>query len=213
MAGKTEVSLSALVRAARQQREWSLRQMSKEVAIPVSTLGKIETGKLSLPYDKLQQLTSRLGLTMTEFLSQPAASEPSPNVPAQTGRKSVTNDDTSIEVETKNYHYRYLCTDLQDRRMIPVIVTIRSHSIDEFGGLVYHKGEEFIYVIQGKVEVITQFYMPIILSEGQGIYLDSSMGHAYVTKDCEVARVLAVNSSDDPRLAEELLELPKSRKR
>jgi hypothetical protein len=49
--------------------------------------------------------------------------------------------------------------------------------------------------------------MPVTLSAGQGIYLDSTMGHAYVAKNCESALVLAVCSSEDPDLASELIQL------
>jgi hypothetical protein len=45
------------------------------------------------------------------------------------------------------------------------------------------------------------------LNAGQGIYLDSTMGHAYIAKDCESALVLAVCSSEDPNLASTLISL------
>ena len=63
-------TLGSLIRALRREKSWTLRQMSEKVGIPLSTLAKVEQDKLSLTYDKLQQFTSRLGLTMTEFLAQ-----------------------------------------------------------------------------------------------------------------------------------------------
>jgi hypothetical protein len=47
----------------------------------------------------------------------------------------------------------------------------------------------------------------VTLTEGQGIYLDSTMGHAYMAKDCESALVLAVCSSEDPNLESELISV------
>lgn len=52
-----------------------------------------------------------------------------------------------------------------------------------------------------------QFYTPVVLKAGEGIYLDSSMGHAYVCKDCDTALVLGVCSSEDADLAGELISL------
>jgi hypothetical protein len=52
-----------------------------------------------------------------------------------------------------------------------------------------------------------QFYNPVRLSAGQGIYIDSTMGHAYIARDCESALVLGVCSSEDPNLASELISL------
>src|SRR3546814_11119147 len=73
-----------------------------------------------------------------------------------------------------------LCTDLRQKRMIPILTRIRAHSASEFGELVHHQGEEFIYVLEGRIEVHSEFYDPVTLDVGQGIYIDSSMGHAYV---------------------------------
>ena len=54
-----------------------------------------------------------------------------------------------------------------------------------------------------------QFYDPVTLDEGQAIYIDSDMGHAYVTAaGCHEAEVLGVMSSaDDDQLMQSLLTL------
>jgi len=93
--------------------------------------------------------------------------------------------------------------------MVPVITKIRASSREEFGDLVQHAGEEFIYVIKGRIVVHTQFYDPVTLEEGQAIYIDSGMGHAYVTASgCHEAEVLGVMSSaDDDQLMQSLLTL------
>jgi transcriptional regulator with XRE-family HTH domain len=200
-------TLGSLISALRERNRWTLRQMSEKVGIPLSTLAKVEADKLSLTYDKLQQFTSRVGLTMAEFLSQ-ADAPPAGTAPAIfTARRSVTADGNAIQVSTPNYDYEYLCADLREKRMVPILTRIRTHDIVEFGEPLRHQGEEFIYVLEGAVEVHLQFYTPITLTVGQGIYLDSSMGHAYTAKDCESALVLAVCSSEDADLARELISL------
>lgn len=199
-------TLGGLIRVLRGQKNWTLRQMSEKVGIPLSTLAKVEQDKLSLTYDKLQQFTSRLGLTMTEFLAQ--AEPPPVDTPkVVTARRSLTRDGNSIQVSTPNYDYEYLCADLREKRMVPILTRIRSHDISEFGEPVRHQGEEFIFVLEGTVEVHLQFYTSVVLTAGQGIYLDSTMGHAYVAKDCESALVLGVCSGEDPDLAGELISL------
>ena len=191
-------TLGGLVRLLRQRNGWTLRQMSDKVGIPLSTLAKVEADKLSLTYDKLQQLTSRLGMTMTEFLAQADPVSRESSAPVVTARRSLTTDDNSIRITTPNYDYEYLCADLRDKRMVPIITRIRAHDIAEFGEPVQHKGEEFVYVLEGSIEVHLQFYTTVVLKAGQGIYIDSTMGHAYVAKDCESALVLGVCSGEDP---------------
>ncbi len=199
-------TLGSLIRLVRRQNSWTLRQLSERVGIPLSTLAKVEADKLSLTYDKLQQFTARLGLSMTEFLAQgetPPAAAPT----IFTARRSLTNSSNSIQISTPNYDYEYLCADLREKRMVPILTRIRSKDIAEFGEPLKHKGEEFIFVLEGTIEVHLQFYNPVKLSAGQGIYIDSTMGHAYVAKDCESALVLGVCSSEDPNLASELINL------
>jgi transcriptional regulator with XRE-family HTH domain len=201
------MTLGKLIRAERQRRDWTLRQMSETVGIPLSTLAKVEQDRLSLTYDKLQQFTARLGLTMAEFLAQGQAGAEPPSATSVTARRSATDPASTVRVETPNYDYDYLCADLRDKRMVPIIGRIRAHSIEEFGELVSHRGEEFIYVLEGCIEVHSQFYTPLTLQAGQGVYIDSTMGHAYIAKDCDSALVLAVCSSEDTKLSETLINL------
>ena len=201
------MTLGKLIRAERQRRDWTLRQMSETVGIPLSTLAKVEQDRLSLTYDKLQQFTTRLGLTMAEFLAQGQASAEPPSATSVTARRSATDPGSTVRVETPHYDYDYLCADLRDKRMVPIIGRIRAHSIEEFGELISHRGEEFIYVLEGCIEVHSQFYTPLTLQVGQGVYIDSTMGHAYIAKDCESALVLAVCSSEDTKLSETLINL------
>jgi len=199
-------TLGGLIRLFRQKNSWTLRQLSEKVGIPLSTLAKVEAGKGSLTYDKLQQFTSRLGLTMTEFLAH-AETSAAGSRKVFKARRSLTSGDNSIQISTPNYDYEYLCTDLREKRMVPIITRIRAHDIAEFGEPVRHQGEEFIFVLEGKIEVHLQFYTSVTLTAGQGVYLDSTMGHAYIAKDCESALVLAVCSSENSNLAGELISL------
>ena len=201
-AGQT---LGALLRGLRHREGWTLKQMSAKSGIPFSTLSKIEHDRLTLSYDKLQQLSQRLGMRMSELFAEETG-DPSPAV---TARRSLGDIDKAVRVKTPNYDYYYLCTELRRKRMVPVITKIRASSREEFGELVRHDGEEFIYVLKGQIVVHTQFYDPVTLEEGQAIYIDSGMGHAYVAAPgCHEAEVLGVMSSaDDDQLMQSLLTL------
>jgi mannose-6-phosphate isomerase-like protein (cupin superfamily) len=168
--------------------------MSDAVGIPLSTLGKVEAGKLSLTYDKIQQLTSRLGVSMADFFSRSQVDEEQPPV---TARRSLTSSGESVRIETPNYVYDYLCADLMHKKMVPIIVEIKAESPEDFGQAVSHPGEEFIFVLEGEVQVNLEFYRPAILRAGEGIYVDSAMKHSYTLNNCKRARLLAVCSGEE----------------
>lgn len=192
------------MKGIRSRNGWTLKEMSERSGIPVSTLSKVEHDRLTLSYDKLQQLSRRLQIRMSDLFAE-GSEEPTPQV---TGRRSIGTLDRAVRVVTDNYDYSYLCTDLRRKRMIPVLTRIRAHSASEFGDLVRHQGEEFIYVLEGRIEVHSEYYDPVLLETGQSIYLDSSMGHAYVVGEgCAEALVLGVCSSAEENLMDSLMNL------
>ncbi|MBS0366039.1 MAG: helix-turn-helix transcriptional regulator [Proteobacteria bacterium] len=181
------------MRALRAGKGWTLREMSERTGIPLSTLSKVEHDLLTLTYDKLLQLSERLGLPMSELFADRSANG---QAAAVTARRSIGTLQNALRVNTRNYDYFYLCTDLRHKRFIPIVTRIRARSVDEFGQLVRHSGEEWIYVLEGRVEVHTEYYDTAVLEPGQSVYIDSGMGHAFVAAaGCEEAVVVAVCSS------------------
>src|SRR5687768_15207362 len=134
-------TLGALLRGLRDREGLTLKQMSAKSGIPVSTLSKVEHDRLTLSYDKLQQLSQRLNIRMSDLFAE----DDGDTTPRVTGRRSIGTIDQAVRVTTDNYDYHYLCTDLRQKRMIPIITRIRAHSAREFGDLVRHQGEEFIF--------------------------------------------------------------------
>jgi transcriptional regulator with XRE-family HTH domain len=198
-------TLGRVLRALRNRNDWTLKEMSDRTGIPLSTLAKVEHDRLTLTYDKLLQLSERLKIRMSDLFAEPT------EAPAQpvTARRSIGRMDRAIRVNTRNYEYFYLCAELRRKRMIPILTHIRAKSVEEFGELVHHSGEEYIYVLSGKVEVHTEFYDPIVLDAGESLYIDSNMGHAYVAAEgCDEAIVIGVcSSADEEDLMEALMGL------
>lgn len=200
----TKPTLGRLLRNLRLRNEWTLKEMSERTGIPLSTLAKVEHDRLTLTYDKLQQVSERLQIRMSELFAEPEEGTET----AVTARRSIGSTENAVRVTTKNYDYYFLCTELRRKRMIPLVTRIRAKSVGEFGDLVHHSGEEFIYVIEGRIEIHTEFYDPVTIEAGESIYLDSAMGHAYLAAEgCDEATVLGVCSSAEEGLMESLLDL------
>ena len=197
-------TLGSLMRSLRQRNGWTLKQMSAESGIPVSTLSKVEHDRLTLTYDKLLQLSQRLGIRLSELFAEPEARDER----SVTARRSIGRLDRAVRVTTDNYDYYYMCPELRNKRMIPIVTTIRARTVEEFGKLVRHSGEEYIHVLDGSIVVHTEFYEPVTLHKGDGIYIDSDMGHAYVVADgCDEAQVLGVCSSREQDFADSLMTI------
>lgn len=197
-------TIGSLLKALRARNGWTLKEMSERCGIPLSTLSKVEHDRLSLTYDKLQLLSQRLNMRMSEIL----ADHDDAQEPAVTARRSIGRIADAVRINTANYDYYYLCAELRRKRMIPTLTKVRAKHISEFGDLVRHSGEEFVYVISGTIALHTEFYDTVTLKAGESAYIDSSMGHAYIAADgCEEALILGVCSSADEQLLESLLTL------
>lgn len=201
----THPTLGALLRGLRTRQGWTLKEMSDRTGIPFSTLSKVEHDRLTLTYDKLLQISRRLNLRMSELFSEPDGEVVEPPV---TARRSIGRLDDAIRVTTPNYDYYYMCPELRRKRMVPVVTRVRARTVEEFGDLVRHAGEEYIHVLEGPVEIHTEFYDPVTLQTGESIYIDSTMGHAYLVPDgSREAVILGVCSSAEEDLMEALLTL------
>lgn len=186
-------TLGKLMRALRTRNAWTRRQMSEWTGIPLSTLAKVEHDRLTLSYDKLLQVSQRLKITMSELLAHGDASESRVMT-----RRSIGTLDTAVHVNSSNYDYYFLCPDLRKKRMIPIFGRPRARTLEEFGALVRHAGEEFIFVLTGSVAVHTEFYEPVVLEPGQCMYIDSGMGHAYLLgPGCDEASAVSGCTSED----------------
>jgi transcriptional regulator with XRE-family HTH domain len=184
------------MKALRTRNDWTLQEMSDRTGIPRSTLAKVEHDRLTLGYDKLQQISQRLKMRMSELF---AGGEETAGR-AMT-RRSVGTLEGAIHVDSRNYEYFFLCPELRKKRMIPLVARVRARTLEEFGELVRHSGEEFFYVLQGSVQVHTEFYEPVIVTAGQCVYLDSTMGHAYVlAPGCDAATAMGGCTSADEAL-------------
>jgi len=186
--------LGECLKALRRRHGWTLQDVSTRTGVAVSTLSKVENDQMSLTYDKLLQISEGLGINLAELLATPTGAE------AALARRSVSQPGEGLLQVTPSYDYLYLCTEIQRKRMVPVIARVKARNLTEFGPLVRHSGEEFIYVLEGAIEVHTEHYAPVRLDKGGSIYIDSTMGHGYVAVGEGEATVLGVCSSPEPDL-------------
>ncbi len=187
----------AVLKSIRIRREWTLAEVSRRTGFPVSTLSKMENDRVSLTYDKLMRLSSGLGIDISLLFG--AASDEQSTTSTQ-GRRSVTRSGEGRVIDSPNYLHTYAAADLLNKRLIPIVVEHRARSLEDFGELVRHAGEEFIYVLEGEIDVHTSLYAPVRLKAGDSIYLDSTMGHGYVAASSGVCRVLAVCSGNESQM-------------
>jgi transcriptional regulator with XRE-family HTH domain len=197
IAGGTSARPGAALKALRMQRGWTLAEVSKRTGMPISTLSKIENDRMSLSYDKLARLSAGLEVDIAELFG-PRAAIVSGGVPS--GRRSVTRGGEGHAIETENYSHIYPASDVLNKRFVPIIAEPHARTLEEFGELIRHPGEEYAYVIEGTVAFHTELYAPVVLNKGDSIYFDSGMGHAYLAVGPGPCRVLSICSGAESQI-------------
>ena len=187
----------AVLKALRLQKGWTQSDVATMTGFPTSTLSKIENDKMSMTYDKLARLSKGLGVDIGVFFAEKG---PLSSTAPATGRRSIVRKGEGRVIETDTYQYRFVATELLNKRFVPLFGEGYVRSINKFGEMIRHNGEEFTYVIEGTLELHTELYEPVRLEAGDSIYFDSGTAHAYIAVGSKPCRTLTICSGDESQL-------------
>jgi transcriptional regulator with XRE-family HTH domain len=168
----------AALKNLRKRNSWTLADVCERTGVPASTLSRIENDQISPTYDLLLRLSNGLSLDISELLAN--APNEAPSGAEQSGRRSVNRLSDGESVPMTNHTLRYLSTDLLNKQITPILCEYRAKTLEEFGEFMRHEGEEFLYVVDGQLELHTDCYAPLVLGPRESVYFDSRMGHAYL---------------------------------
>jgi transcriptional regulator with XRE-family HTH domain len=177
------------LKAARLELGKTLTDVAKLTGLPISTLSKIENGKMGMSYDRLLAISQSMGVDLAKLISNRA---PSRQDSLMVGRRSITRAGEGEFAGSKKYRHAYLANDLLNKQMAPILVEVQARSLAEVGEMLRHAGEEFILVLEGELILHTECYAPLHLATGDSIYFDSGMAHAYVAGGTSRCRLLSV---------------------
>lgn len=178
------------LKSLRKSNGWTLAEASKRTGVPPSTLSRIENDRISPTYNLLVKLSKGLSVDLAQLLS-PAEAPAAANF-EQPGRRSVNRLGDGELIQMSNHTLRYLSTDLLRKQVTPILSEYRARTLEEFGEFMRHAGEEFLFVLEGELELHTECYAPLILKAGESVYFDSRMAHAYLVHGAKVCRALSV---------------------
>lgn len=180
------------LRSSRRELKLTLKELSLKTDVPLSTLSKVETGQMSLNIQKLVKVCSALNIDVMQLVSPEPPQDT--NTAMVTGRRSITRLGDSTRIKTQQTVYNHHASDFLNRKFAPSIIELEAYMRPD---LIRHQGEEFIYVLEGEVEVLTEFYEPTSLSAGESIYIDSTMGHNVRAKGGKPAKIMNVTTTGE----------------
>jgi len=169
------------LRELRKEQDWTLAEVAARTGISVGTLSKLEHGKTDLNFSSVNKLANGLGLPVTD-LTNPGS--------RMQGRRAITMGGQGAMFDTPDVAYEVLCSEVANHQQGYLKGVVKSHEFDPELPWHRHKGQEFIYVLSGRLELHTELYQPVQLKAGDSILFDSSMGHHYVSLGRKHAEIL-----------------------
>jgi quercetin dioxygenase-like cupin family protein len=172
------------LRAAREKQGFSIQELAQKTGIAQSELEQVEAGQIMLPLGQVIKLSKVLSLKMADMIS---IGDKAFTI-VRAGERSEVQRFGRAKQASHGYEYVSLAPGKKDRRMEPFLVTLHPASSDEPSS---HDGQEFIYVLDGEMEVIVDNNHDI-LKPGDSIYYDSSTTHLVRAHGNKPAQILAV---------------------
>ena len=189
---ETAPAIGPRIKALRKARGTSLAELARATGVSEATLSRVENGQTLVSAHHLYQLALALGADITAFFEDTGRT-------LSNGIRSICRKGEGVPLATARYEALVLCTDLASKRMHPAIDTVTIRDLDAAGGLSRHDGEEFLYVLSGQLLLASEFYEPLVLEAGDGIYFDSHMGHAYLSGDGGPVQILVIATTEPPQ--------------
>ena len=163
--------LGPRLRAARQERGWTLDELAGRAGMSVSTLSRLESGKRQASLELILPLTRQLGIRVDDLLDQPARD---PRVHRQAIRRDgmtiapLTREESEVRAFKITYH-----PDAPERP------------------LQTHDGHEWLYVLSGRLELVLGERVHV-LARGEAAEFDTTTPHSMRALGAKPAEIISL---------------------
>lgn len=171
--------LGQKLRAARQQRGWTLDDLAVRAEMSASTLSRLESGKRQASLELLLPLTRELGIKIDDLLAKPSRDPRVHRTPVQREGMTVaplTREASDVRAYKISYHPN---------------APIRPPKV--------HEGHEWLYVLSGKLRLELGEQV-ITLKRGEAAEFDTNVPHAMRAEGGSTAEIISIFNTVGERL-------------
>ena len=176
------------IRLQREEKKLDLKETAQRTQLNESQLARIEAGEVAPSLGTLIKLARVFGVRLGTFLDD--QEEKGAVVTRKGDNNPADKMNASGSQPRENLAFSSLARQKSDRHMDPFLIEVESGDEHDTGSS-SHEGEEFMYVLQGSVEV-TYGKEKYELNAGDTIYYDSIVDHKVKAINNEKAMLLAV---------------------
>jgi len=178
LAGRIGANLKTL----RLQSGLSQKSLAEATQLSPTLISRIESGLVRPSIATLELIAQSLKVDIGYFFQD-----------EEKGQYSISQKEKRKTVPyQRGYNIETLVDGMENRFMDPAIITLKEKGEEEKVELATHEGQEFMYVLEGKVELILGSKR-FVLKQGDAAYWNGSVPHKGVSLGKKPARTLNVH--------------------
>lgn len=172
------------IRELRDILDISQLDVAKKIGVPLNVYVGYESGEIDIPISALYQIASLMGVDFTVLLTGE-----SPRME----HSCVVRGGNGINVDRyPGYSFSSLAYNFKGKVMEPMLVSLEQS--ENPPKLVAHPGQEFNYVLSGKVRVTVGSNV-YVLAQGDSIYFDPTIPHGQDAVDGDAKFLTVINEN------------------
>jgi transcriptional regulator with XRE-family HTH domain len=182
--------IGSKIKGIRESKNLSIEEISESSGLSIDQITSIESDQNLPSLGPLIKIARALGVRLGTFLDDSDELGPAITRAADRERDSSISFSNGAANARKHMEYHPLAKQKAGRHMEPFVIDINPTDDNDFQ-LSAHEGEEFIYVMEGEVE-INYGKETYTLSQGDSIFYDSIVKHHIHGVPGKSAKILAV---------------------
>jgi transcriptional regulator with XRE-family HTH domain len=171
------------LRWLRQLHRWELEEVAQHVRLSPRQLQRLENGERPIPLDRLLRFARLFGVPLREVIEPRPGTRPFYSIQRLRDLERIPSSSRRTPVEREHSPQSKTCqqlaTAVPGRHMFPCFIRLLNVDIEKLT-LHEHHGHEFIYVLEGELELTTYIEQELVTVElrpGDSCYIDSSVPH------------------------------------
>jgi transcriptional regulator with XRE-family HTH domain len=161
----------------RRKKKLTLKHLANETGLATKYISQVEKGEITPPVSVLLQLSKAFEIDSSTLLQEQK-------------RRATRRSGDDYQKRTEDYTYETLTPEARHKHLKAFKVFIDPKS-DHKGVSYHHAGEEFQYVLKGKVEVMVGENRNV-LGPGDSLHFNSSITHKLKNISSEKAELIVV---------------------
>lgn len=179
---ETLQQIAERIREVRENSGLTPEEAAAELHLPLTVYSQYETAESDIPISVLYEMARVFQVDLTELLTGN-----SPKLHSY----CLIKEGEGIEIERyKGYKFQSLAYNFVNKKIEPLLVTIEPEENKKVS-LVTHPGQEFNYVLEGKIKVILGG-TEIEMHPGDALYFDPTIPHGQIAANGQPAKFLTV---------------------